>query len=122
VNRPSLFLSSSSSFGIRLVLNKRFIERCNILKMQVTPQTMEIPCRSEPARDERAGNGFFQAACVIVQVHREQARSHKGLVAFQMAAVEGSNCRCANQISSCNHWLNACNCGICVCSGRVTSQ
>lgn len=40
----------------------------------------------------------------------------------QLAAVEGSSCLCANQISSCNHWANTCNCGIKVCSGRVTNH
>ena len=36
-------------------------------------------CRSEPAREKRAGDAGIQTARVIVDVHREQARSHKDL-------------------------------------------
>jgi hypothetical protein len=39
----------------------------------VAPHT----CRSELARDEREGAAFIQADPVIVDVHREQARSYK---------------------------------------------
>ena len=35
------------------------------------------PCRSEPARDARKSAAFIQAARVIVDVHREQARSYR---------------------------------------------
>ena len=35
-------------------------------------------CGSEPARDERPDNAFIQTGRVIVDVHREQARSHRG--------------------------------------------
>jgi hypothetical protein len=34
-------------------------------------------CRSELARDEFTGDAFIQPARVIVQFHREQARSYK---------------------------------------------
>ncbi len=36
------------------------------------------PCGSEPAGEKRPDNAFIQAARVIVDVLREQARSHKG--------------------------------------------
>jgi hypothetical protein len=39
------------------------------------------PCRSELARDGLKGNAFIQTARVIVDVHREQARSYRGWVA-----------------------------------------
>ena len=35
-------------------------------------------CRSEPARDGLESAGFILNACVIVDDHREQARSHNG--------------------------------------------
>jgi hypothetical protein len=41
-------------------------------------QELREQCRSEPARDEFEGSAFFQTARVIVQVHREQARSYSG--------------------------------------------
>jgi hypothetical protein len=34
-------------------------------------------CRSELAREGREGAVFIQAALVIVNLHREQARSHR---------------------------------------------
>ena len=36
-----------------------------------------FPCRSELAREKRQDNAGIQAARVIVDVHREQARSHR---------------------------------------------
>jgi hypothetical protein len=41
-----------------------------------------IPCRSEPARDERPDTAGRQAPRVIVDHHREQARSYSGLCFF----------------------------------------
>ena len=38
---------------------------------------MPITCRSELARDELQRNAFIQNQRVIVNVHREQARSHR---------------------------------------------
>ena len=37
----------------------------------------ENPCGSEPAREKRPDNAVIQAPRVIVDVHREQARSHR---------------------------------------------
>ncbi|MCY1462620.1 hypothetical protein D9M71_804130 [compost metagenome] len=37
----------------------------------------EDPCRSELAREKRLNNAINQAARVIVNVHREQARSYR---------------------------------------------
>jgi hypothetical protein len=39
-------------------------------------QHCALVCGSEPARDKRKGTAFIQVANVIVNVHREQARSH----------------------------------------------
>jgi hypothetical protein len=36
-----------------------------------------VPCRSELAREKRLDNTINQAARVIVDVHREQARSYR---------------------------------------------
>ena len=36
-----------------------------------------FPCRSELAREEPEGGAFIQKARVIVNVHREQARSYR---------------------------------------------
>ncbi|MNC75469.1 hypothetical protein D3C75_1270030 [compost metagenome] len=36
------------------------------------------PCRSELAREKRSGTAFIQIAIVIVDDHREQARSYRG--------------------------------------------
>ena len=36
------------------------------------------PCRSELARDGLKGGAFIQKTRVIVNVHREQARSYRG--------------------------------------------
>jgi hypothetical protein len=41
-----------------------------------------INCGSEPARDELEGNALIQKIRVIVNVHREQARSHKMQLSF----------------------------------------
>ncbi|MDF9906411.1 hypothetical protein QF017_005582 [Pseudomonas laurylsulfatiphila] len=35
------------------------------------------PCRSELAREKRPDNAFIQTGRVIVDVHRERARSYK---------------------------------------------
>jgi hypothetical protein len=40
----------------------------------------EYPCGSEPAREKRPNNAVIQTPRVIVDAHREQARSHKGNV------------------------------------------
>jgi hypothetical protein len=64
-------------------LNKRFIERLNIRKMQVTPVNGVIPCRSELARDGGRVTGFILVAIVIVDHHREQARSYGGAWCFR---------------------------------------
>jgi hypothetical protein len=41
--------------------------------------------------------------CSLTHRFREQARSYRGFMVIQMAAVEGSSWRCASQISSCSH-------------------
>ncbi|MNR59799.1 hypothetical protein D3C85_1811350 [compost metagenome] len=43
----------------------------------ITPGS--LTCRSELARDELEGDAFIQTTRVIVNVHREQARSYRGI-------------------------------------------
>jgi hypothetical protein len=47
---------------------------------------MHIHCRSEPARDGLKGTAFIQDERVIVDVHREQARSYRVIV-YQWAVL-----------------------------------
>jgi hypothetical protein len=44
------------------------------------PVATEDPCRSELARDEPWDDAFIQQARVIVDVHREQARSYRSKI------------------------------------------
>ena len=48
------------------------------LKADLIAGLSAFPCGSEPARDERPDNAFIQTGRVIVDDHREQARSHRG--------------------------------------------
>ena len=41
--------------------------------------TLRRPCRSELAREKLQDTAFIQDKRVIVDVHREQARSYKGM-------------------------------------------
>ncbi|CAI8846388.1 hypothetical protein EMIT0P74_240029 [Pseudomonas sp. IT-P74] len=46
-------------------------------------------CRSEPARDVLKNDAFIQSVCVIVDVHREQARSYSVLTLIGRFRVTG---------------------------------
>jgi hypothetical protein len=45
----------------------------------ISCRCIRIPCGSEPAREKHQGNAIFQTGRVIVDVLREQARSHRGM-------------------------------------------
>jgi hypothetical protein len=45
------------------------------------------PCRSEPARDEFKSTAVIQTTRVIVDIHRELARSHKEFSATKSSPI-----------------------------------
>ncbi|CAI8997312.1 hypothetical protein EMIT0P265_90051 [Pseudomonas zeae] len=85
VHRPSFVFINATSLVIDGGLNKRFIGRLNIRKMQVTPNYTPLPCRSEPARE----SGGSAKHCSLTNRHREQAQSYKGIWADSDSSGRG---------------------------------
>ncbi|CAI8954194.1 hypothetical protein EMIT0P43_60124 [Pseudomonas jessenii] len=54
--------------------------RAVFLCLPTSLTTQTLFCRSELAREELEGAAFIQTALVIVNVHREQARSYRTCV------------------------------------------
>ncbi|MEG2795971.1 MAG: hypothetical protein RR958_15095, partial [Pseudomonas sp.] len=61
MHRPSFVFINAASLVIDGGLNKRFIGRLNMRKMQVTPGSTANSCGIEPAREE-VGHSQMMAA------------------------------------------------------------